>query len=139
MPVWCHVAFRDRQECLSSCDRQECLSSCDEKRLLTLILSIWAAWQLLFGPATEQFTYGILAPSAAWAVLVSFAEKRARWLTVAAWALLAFGPAGDIERAVARIFPASPILAPLGVVLFVAWLVWHERGEVPAWHSRPRP
>ena len=96
--------------------------------LLTLILSIWAAWQLLFGPATEQFTYGIIAPSAAWAVLVSFAEKKARWLTLAAWTLLALAPAGDIESAIGRIFPASPILAPLGVVLFIAWLVWHERG-----------
>ena len=96
--------------------------------LLTLIFSIWAAWQLLFGPATEQFTYGIIAPSAAWAVLVSFAEKKARWLTLAAWTLLALVPAGDIESAIGRIFPASPILAPLGVVLFIAWLVWHERG-----------
>jgi alpha-1,2-mannosyltransferase len=101
----------------------------DVRRLLTVILSMWASWQLLFGPATEQFTYGIIAPSAAWAVLVSFAEKRARWLTLTAWALLALAPAGDIESAVARVFPASPILAPLGVVLFVAWLLWHERGE----------
>jgi alpha-1,2-mannosyltransferase len=98
-------------------------------RLLTLILSMWAAWQLLLGPATEQFTYGIIAPSAAWAVLVSFAERRARWLTVSAWALLALAPAGDIESAIARVFPVSPILAPLGVVLFAGWLLWHEWGE----------
>ena len=98
-------------------------------RLLTLIFSMWVSWQLLFGPGTEQLTYGIIAPSASWAVLVSFAERRARWLTVAAWAMLALLPSGDIEKAVLRVFPAGKILLPFGVVLFVVWLVWHERGD----------
>jgi hypothetical protein len=97
--------------------------------LLMLILSIWVSWQLLFGPGTEQLTYGIIAPSASWAVLVSFAEKKARWLTATAWAMLALLPAGDVEKAVLKIFPAGMILLPIGVVLFVAWLVWHERGD----------
>jgi alpha-1,2-mannosyltransferase len=97
-------------------------------RLLLLILSIWASWQLLFGPGTEQLTYGIIAPSASWAVMVSFAEKRARWLTVTAWATLALLPSGEIESTVLRVFPAGKILPALGVVLFVSWLVWHERG-----------
>ena len=99
--------------------------------LLTLMLSMWASWQMLFGPATEQLTYGIIAPSASWAVLVSFAEKRARWLTVTAWTILTLLPAGDIENVVVDIFSAGKILLPLGVVLFVAWLVWHERGPAP--------
>lgn len=94
--------------------------------LLTLILSMWACWQLLFGPGTEQLTYGIIAPSASWAVLVSFAEKRARWLTTMAWAMLALLPSGDIERAIAVLLPGAPALLPLGVVLLAAWLVWHE-------------
>jgi len=97
--------------------------------LLTLIYSIWASWQLLFGPGTEQLTYGIIAPATSWAVLVSFAEKKARWLTVAAWAMLALLAAGDIEKPILAVFPAGRILLPLGVVLFVAWLVWHECGE----------
>jgi hypothetical protein len=99
--------------------------------LLTVILAMWASWQMLFGPATEQLTYGIIAPSASWAVLVSFAEMRARWLTVPAWAILTLLPAGDIEKVVLCIFSAGKILLPLGMVLFVAWLVWHERGIAP--------
>jgi len=93
-----------------------------------LILSMWVSWQLFFGPGAEQLTYGIIAPSASWAVIVSFAEKQARWLTVTAWAMLALLPSGDIERAVLLAFPAGKILLPLGVVLFAAWLIWHERG-----------
>jgi hypothetical protein len=98
--------------------------------LLTVILAIWASWQMLFGPGTEQLTYGIIAPSASWAVLVSFAEKKARWLTVTAWAILALLAAGDIENLVLGIFSARKMLPPLGVVLFVTWLAWHERGTV---------
>jgi alpha-1,2-mannosyltransferase len=106
-------------------------SMCGEhfsNRFLFLIFSIWAAWQLLFGPGTEQLTYGLIAPAASWAVIVSFDEKRARWLTVTAWAMLALLPSGDIEKAVVGVFPAGKTLLPLGVVLFAAWLVWHERG-----------
>jgi len=97
-------------------------------RLLILILSMWVPWQLLLGPGTEQLTYGLIAPSASWAVMVSFKEKRARWLAVTAWAMLALLPSGDIENTVLLAFPAGRLLLPLGVVLFAAWLVWHERG-----------
>jgi hypothetical protein len=97
--------------------------------LLILILSMWASWQLLFGPGTEQLTYGLIAPSASWAVLVSIGERRAVWLTCTAWALLALLPSGDIERAVLGVFSAARAFLPLGVVLLVAWLIWHERGE----------
>jgi hypothetical protein len=96
--------------------------------LLMLIFSMWSAWQLLFGPGTEQLTYGLIAPAASWAVLVSIAERRARRLVWTAWAMLAFLPSGDVERTVLSIFPLARGLLPLGVVLFVAWLVWHERG-----------
>ena len=96
--------------------------------LLMLILSMWSAWQLLFGPGTEQLTYGLIAPAASWAVLVSIAERRAVWLTCTAWAMLTLLPSGDIERSLLDIIPAARGLLPLGVVLFIAWLLWHERG-----------
>jgi len=44
--------------------------------LLTLVLSIRACWQLLFGPGTEQVTYGIIAPSMAWSVAATFGSKQ---------------------------------------------------------------
>ncbi len=97
-------------------------------QLLTAMFAIWAAWQLLFGPGTEQLTYGIIAPAAGWAVLTSFGEKAARWLTILAWSTLAFLPSGDMELAVRQVFPAAPMLLPLGVGLFLVWLVWHESG-----------
>ena len=74
-----------------------------------------------------KLTYGIIASSASWAVLVSFAEKKVRWLTLTTWAILALLPAGDIEKALLHVFPAAMILLPIGVVLFLVWLVWHER------------
>jgi hypothetical protein len=95
-----------------------------------LTFSMWASWQLFLGPGTEQLTYGVIAPSAAWAVIVSLAERRARWLTVTAWAMLALLPSGDIEYAVLKVSAAGVILPPLGVMLFVAWLIWHERGPL---------
>lgn len=102
-------------------------SSNQECRFLVLILSIWAAWQLFLGPCTEQLTYGIIAPSTAWAVIVSFDEKRARWLTITACAMLALLPSGDIETAVLQVSPAGKALLPVAVLLFVVWLIWHER------------
>jgi hypothetical protein len=98
--------------------------------LLTLVFAMWASWQMLFGPATEQLTYGAIAPAATWGLLASFAEKKGRWLTATAWTFVTFLPAGDIERAVRTHFEFGKCLLPLGVVLFVVWLVWHERGPV---------
>ncbi len=97
---------------------------------LMQVFSIWASWQLLFGPGTEQLTYGIIAPATSWAVLVACAEKKARWLTLTAWAMSALLASGDIEHAVCQVFPAGTILLPSSVVLFLAWLLWHESGPI---------
>ncbi len=104
--------------------------------LLLLILSMWVSWQLLFGPGTEQLTYGIIAPSASWAVLVSIAERRAVWLTCTAWAMLALLPSGDIERAVHGVFPgARPRALGRGAVRCLAYLARAWRGRT-APHNR---
>ena len=122
---WCWWQYRRLKSALGGRDAP---SAPAINRLLLLILSLWASWQLFFGPAAEQLTYGIIAPSASWAVIVSVDEKRARWLTLTAWAILALLASGEIERLVTRFFPGGVILLPLGVLLVVGWLVWHECG-----------
>jgi hypothetical protein len=98
-------------------------------RFLMGVFSIWATWQMLFGPGTEQLTYGLIAPAVSWAVLVSYREKKARWLTTAAWAMTAFLASGDVERTARLAVPHVDVLLPLGAVLFLAWLLWHESGR----------
>jgi alpha-1,2-mannosyltransferase len=108
--------------------------------LLTAILSIWVSWQLLFGPGSEQITYGIIAPSAAWAVMASFRQRnddlnsvRARcrrlfhrgW-TIFTWLILGLFGMGDIENPFIKLHPAATMLLPLGVVMFVIWLVIYD-------------
>jgi hypothetical protein len=111
------------------CWRQRRRLADDTGRLLMLVFSMWAAWQLFLGPGTEQLTYGLIAPSAAWAVVASFDRRRARWLAAPVWAALALLPSGDIERAAVGLLPAETgkMLLPLAVAAFAAWLVWHER------------
>jgi hypothetical protein len=98
-------------------------------RLLTAIISIWVSWQLVFGPGTEQLTYGLIAPSAAWAVITSFQEQRHRLWTALTWFVLVLCSCGEIETPLAGIHPAFHMLLPLGVISFAAWLVWHEGGR----------
>ncbi|MGD0655382.1 MAG: glycosyltransferase family 87 protein [Thermoguttaceae bacterium] len=96
-------------------------------RLLMAIISIWVSWQLLFGPGAEQLTYGIIAPSAAWAVLVSFEEQKHRIWTVLTWLILVLCSCGEVETPLLKhLHPAFAMLLPLSVASFVAWLVWHE-------------
>ncbi|MBN2579051.1 MAG: DUF2029 domain-containing protein [Pirellulales bacterium] len=101
---------------------------------LTLVLSIWAAWQLLFGPGSEQLTYGILAPSAAWAVTVSFAAKRNRLWMLTTCILIGLLGSGDVEKTFEKLFlllrlPWSyTILMPLSVASFAVWLLCAKKG-----------
>jgi hypothetical protein len=132
--AWCCWQYRrvtlSREKLGRCCCGDSGSANESPNRLLILIFSIWVSWQLFLGPGTEQLTYGIIAPAASWAVIVSFIERRARWLTLTAWAMLALLPSGDVERAVLQISTAGVILPPLGVVLFASWLIWHERGPL---------
>jgi alpha-1,2-mannosyltransferase len=114
---------------LSTIDSR-CLTGC----FLTLVLSIWVAWQLLFGPGSEQLTYGILAPSAAWAVTAGFAEKRHRVWTLTTCLLAGLLGSGDAEKFFQTVFHrlnlpiSAAVLLPLCVVSFLGWLLWTEKG-----------
>jgi alpha-1,2-mannosyltransferase len=97
--------------------------------LLMAIISIWVSWQLVFGPGAEQLTYGIIAPSTAWAVMSSYAEKKHRIWTTATWLILVLMSCGEFENPLLRLHPAFAMLLPLSVISFVVWLVWHEKGS----------
>lgn len=101
-----------------------------DQALLTLVLASWSSWQLLFGPGTERLTYGLIAPAQAWAVLVSFRERRLRVLSLAAFTLTGWLSMGDCETAVERLATLctgntlhAPMYLPLGIALFAAWVV----------------
>ena len=99
------------------------------RQLLTSIMSIWLAWQLLFGPGTERLTYLIIAPMAAWAVVTSFAERKGRVLSLTAWLMTGILGTGGAERALLPYFSAAPSILPAGVVVFIVWLVIYARNR----------
>lgn len=101
--------------------------------LLTAILSIWVCWQLLFGPGTEEITYGIIAPSAAWAVMVSFSQQKMgfasifqRGWTVLTWLLLGLCGMGDIENPLIKFLPAAKMILPIAVLMYLGWLLVYD-------------
>jgi hypothetical protein len=111
--------------------RRRLLRDCPP-RLLLGVISLWACWQLLFGPGTERVTYSLVAPLLAWAVVASHAEHRARvWATMTWLVLAAFGY-GDIEKTLAHVLPSGTTMLPMGVLLFAGWLLWHESSGSPA-------
>jgi hypothetical protein len=101
-------------------------------RLLAVTLAIWASWQLLLGPGTERLTYGLIAPFTAAAVVQSFAVKRLRGLSLAAWLMTVILGAGRFERLLLPYFSWSPAIQPLGVAVFVVWLLLFEAGPEPS-------
>jgi hypothetical protein len=52
----------------------------EERQHLMSLLGLGCCWMTLFGPATESCTYGLLAPTLAWAVLEAALGRGSRWL-----------------------------------------------------------
>ncbi|MCZ6572253.1 MAG: glycosyltransferase family 87 protein [Planctomycetota bacterium] len=92
-------------------------------RLLTAQLAIWPAWQLLFGPAVARDTFGLVAPMTSWAVVMSFERGRGRTLALAAWITITTLGEGVAERALTALWPGAVGVLPLGVALYVVWLL----------------
>lgn len=91
------------------------------RHFLTSMLSIWIAWQLLFGLGSERLTYQIIAPLATWALLESLGDKRWRGLAAAAWLMTGPLGVGGVERALLPYLAAAPIILPAGALALVAW------------------
>jgi hypothetical protein len=89
--------------------------------LVTFVVAIWLVWQMVFGPAIERNTFGLIAPMTCWGVVLAFEEKRGRIWTGAAYLLTAVLANGNVERALVPLFQCAH---PVGVLLFAGWLVW---------------
>jgi hypothetical protein len=95
--------------------------------LLTLLLGLWAAWQMVFGFATERNTFGMIGPLTAWALVTAIKDRW--WLT---WMSVTFVLTtvlsnGTVERALSPKIPFILCVHPIGSMLFALWLVGYAR------------
>jgi hypothetical protein len=101
-------------------------------RLLLFMLVTWASWQMLFGPATERNTFGLIAPLTSWGLIACFEQKRWRPLMALAFAMMVGASCGAIERFAGHYIPLAPAGHPIGVLLFAAWFLWwNQTSPVP--------
>ena len=122
---WCILQWTRSRKRLALLGKN-IVSSAPPARLLSLIFSIWAIWVLLFGPASEQLTYGIVAPTAACAIILCFREKHFRIAIVLTTVGLSLLSAGDAEGAACYLVPFAKSLLPLCVVALLFWLTRRE-------------
>jgi hypothetical protein len=80
----------------------------------------------LFGPGSERLTYGIIVPLSSWAVIECFSARRLRALALSAWLLIVVLGSGVAERVLASVVWGAPAMQPLGVMVFLVWLIAHE-------------
>jgi hypothetical protein len=65
-----------------------------EERLLVCLFTLGSCWMLLFGPATEDATYVMLAPALVFALVQAFHQSTPSWTRnslCASFAILLFG------------------------------------------------
>ncbi|MBX9787462.1 MAG: DUF2029 domain-containing protein [Pirellulales bacterium] len=105
------------------------LTGAPAARVVLAAVALWPAWQLLFGPASERNTYGLLAPALALALVESWHTGRGRWLAWLAMGCFVIG-SGGIERSLTQFAPGAKAILPLGVVVYLGWFFfygWRER------------
>jgi hypothetical protein len=103
------------------------------QRHLLFVLVVWAVWQMIFGPATERDTFGLIAPLSSWGLVTAFRERRGRGLMAVAFVLMIGASFGVIERAVMDRFPAVLAAHPVGAMLFLAWFLgWNRQPSAAA-------
>lgn len=95
-------------------------------------LTLGLLWLMLFGPATEFPTFGLISPLLAWCALVSWKEKNESSTPTKRWGNRSLTALGLFlilvlgwRPTVVWIAPHLPLVLlaiPLGVVLFALWL-----------------
>jgi hypothetical protein len=111
-----------------------------EERLLICIFTLGTCWMLLFGPATEDATYAMIAPALSFAMIQAFSQMTPAWMRVLICVSYAVLLVGLILNAFFGLkkTPYSMSVQPFGALLFagytVIWLFisspWNQAHEV---------
>jgi hypothetical protein len=105
----------------------------DDRRLLVFVLAMWTVWQLVFGPATERNTFGLIAPLISWGLITSITEKREQWLMGMSFLLTLGASFGVIERWLEPHLQVATAAHPIGVLLFLVWFLrWNRSTGGPS-------
>ena len=105
-----------------------------ERRLLTCVFTTGTCWMLLFGPATEDATYAVIAPPLAFSLVQAFQQKIDTWMRVllsASYAILLLGLILNAFFGLKKT-PALMSVQPFGALLFAVYSV------LSVLHSSPR-
>jgi hypothetical protein len=111
-----------------------------EERLLICIFTLGTCWMLLFGPATEDATYAMIAPALSFATIQAFSQMSPAWMRVlicVSYAVLLVGLVLNAFFGLKKT-PYSMSVQPFGALLFagytVIWLFisspWNQVHEV---------
>jgi hypothetical protein len=96
------------------------------ERLLTLTLGLTCCWMTLLGPATEAYTYFLVAPVAVWTLLKAWAQGDSPWrlgLLAGIYLLLAVAQGlAWLPRSYQEV-PITLALAPLATLLLAGMLI----------------
>jgi hypothetical protein len=96
-----------------------------EERLLICIFTLGTCWMLLFGPATEDATYAMIAPVLSFAMVQAFSQITTSWMR----ALLCLSYLVLLVGLIVNAFfglkktPYSMSVQPLGALLFAGYTV----------------
>ncbi|MBV8376494.1 MAG: DUF2029 domain-containing protein [Verrucomicrobia bacterium] len=97
-----------------------------ERRLLTCVLTLGTCWMLLFGPATEDATYCMIAPALAFALVEAFHQKSSGWmmrtLVCTSFAILLLGLILNAFFGLKKT-PLLMSVQPFGTLLFAGYSV----------------
>ena len=96
-----------------------------EERLLICIFTLGTCWMLLFGPATEDATYAMIAPALSFAMVQAFSQMTPSWmrvLTCVSYAVLLVGLILNAFFGLKKT-PYSMSVQPFGALLFAGYTV----------------
>jgi alpha-1,2-mannosyltransferase len=104
-----------------------------EQRLLTCVFTIGTCWMLLFGPATEDATYAMIAPPLVLALVQAFHQSTAWWMRVLVCASFAFLLLGLILNSFFGLKKTAYLMSvqPFGALLFAGYsVIWVFRSSL---------